>query len=108
MTTSSGTTVTCRVSRFTGSGAVFFLKRRVAHGEDVRVCMCLCVCLKNTLFVFLTTRVCTTKQKPLHGCLFVAEEADVLDLLSPFPSQSVFRIHLIECSFPPEMGEFLL
>lgn len=49
------------------------------------------------------SRVCTAKRKPLHGSLFVivAEEADVLDLLSPFPSQSVFRIHLIEHSPPP-------
>lgn len=55
---------------------------------------------RNSAFVFWMSRAFTAKRKPLHGSLFVivAEEADVLDLLSPFPSQSVFRIRLIERS----------
>lgn len=62
-----------------------------------------CVTERDSVFVFWMSRVCTAKRKPLHGSLFVivAEEADVLDLLSPFPSQSVFRIRLIERSLPP-------
>lgn len=62
-----------------------------------------CVRESDSAFVFWMSRVCTAKRKPLHGSLFVivAEEADVLDLLSPFPSQSVFRIRLIERSLPP-------
>lgn len=95
MSRSTWTTVMWRVCHFTRFW-VFLLKKVVVYVEDV------CVCERDSVFVFWMSRACTAKQKPLHGSLFViaAEEADVLDLPSPFPSQSVFRIRLIERSLP--------
>lgn len=63
---------------------------------EMCVCVCvyeyciisMCVC-KHVDFVGIS-RICPSKMKT-SLFVIVAEEADVLDLLSSFPSQSVFR-----------------